>query len=161
LKKLAALTILILVAAVSPVLAAGPTHAPKPSKPTHDPCTPHAKRYHADGTLVSGSLTPNSDGTYSGTLTVHVKHVNHPWKSDKNTDQTYTLDHARVHLGKKVDPSALAAGDRVKIDGKRTTVGKKCTQTDFTPTTTVKHADIKAAPKPHPHPAKPRAGHAA
>ena len=91
---------------------------------------------------MSGSLTRNSDGTYSGTLTVHVTSANHHAKADKGTDKSYTLDHAKTNLHGE-DPGALVAGSRVKLKGTITTLAKKCDQTGFTSTTTIRKANIK------------------
>jgi hypothetical protein len=145
-KKVLVLASVAVIALVGPVQAKKPnSHGKSNAAPGHTKaCTPKAKNYDAQGTLVSGSLTKNSDGTYSGTLTVHVAHVNAPSKSDKNTDQTYTLTNAKVHLAKGVDPTALVAGDRVKVHGKRTHLKKKCDSSGFTPTTTIKSANIRA-----------------
>src|SRR2546423_11011430 len=124
-KKLALLAVIALVALVGPAQAK-PSHPPKSHK-----CTVHKVAYRVSGDLVSGSLTKESDGTYSGTLTVHVKKTNKHAKADKGTDQTYTLDHAKAKLHGE-DPGALAAGSRVHLKGTVTTLAKKCDQTGFT-----------------------------
>jgi hypothetical protein len=121
----------------------------KTHPPTSHKCTPHAVSYRVSGTLVSGALTKNSDGTYSGSLTVHVTRTNHHAKADKGTDKAYTLDHAKAKLH-GADPAALAAGSRVNLKGTITKLAKKCDQTGFTAVTTIKKATIKPpkAPKP-------------
>jgi hypothetical protein len=137
LKKLFVLAVL----AVTGLAVTAPVHA-KSHPPKSHKCTPHAVSYRASGKLVSGSLTANSDGTYSGTLTVHVTSTNHHAKADKGTDKAYTLDHAKVKLHGE-DPSALVVGSRVRLKGTITTLAKKCDQTGFTATTTIKRAGIK------------------
>jgi hypothetical protein len=136
-----------LVALVAPVQAKtpkAPTQAPTSSK-----CTPHGVAYRVSGTLVSGALTKNTDGTYSGDLTVHVSKANKHAKADKGTDKTYTLDHAKAKLH-GADPAALATGSRVNVKGKVTKLAKKCDQTGFTAVTTIKKADIKPPKPPKP-----------
>jgi hypothetical protein len=142
-RKIAFVALLALVALVAPAQG----KAPKPAK-SHK-CTAHAVSYRVSGTLVSGSLTKNADGTYSGDLTVHVTKANSHAKADKGTDKSYTLDHAKAKLH-NADPAALAAGSRVNLKGTITTLAKKCDHTGFTAVTTIKKADIKApkAPKP-------------
>ena len=143
-KIITALVAAAALAVVAPVYAHdGKSHPPKSHK-----CTAHAVSYRISGTLVSGSLAKNSDNTYSGTLTVHVVHADHHAKADKGMDKTYTLDHTRVHLGKNVDPAALAANSRVNLKGRVTKLAKKCDQTGFTPTVTAKKVDIKAPKAP-------------
>jgi hypothetical protein len=107
----------------------------------------------AAGTLVSQTLVVDAAAadrggakpTYSGDVTIDVKRANHAAKGDKGTTKTYTLDHARVVFGLddqnsdgRVDLSDLAAGDRVKVIGKVTKLAKRCDQTGFTPTLTIK-----------------------
>jgi hypothetical protein len=94
------------------------------------------------GTLVSGTLTPGS-GKYDGTLTVHVTKANKHAKADKGNDVTYTLSNAKLELHGE-NPLALTADTRVKLDGKITTLAKKCDQTGFTPTVTIKRGSIKS-----------------
>jgi uncharacterized protein with von Willebrand factor type A (vWA) domain len=94
------------------------------------------------GTLVSGTLTPGS-GKYDGTLTVHVTKANKHAKADKGNDVTYTLSNAKLELHGE-NPLALTADTRVKLNGKITTLAKKCDQTGFTPTVTIKRGSIKS-----------------
>jgi hypothetical protein len=144
LKKLTLLAALALVALVGPAQAEKPDH---PGKSHNHPgkshkCVAHKVAYRVGGTLVSGSLTQNSDGTYSGTLVVHVTNANHHAKADKGTDKSYTLDHAKAKLHGEA-PGALVAGSRVNLKGSITTLAKKCDQTGFTATTTIRKANIK------------------
>jgi hypothetical protein len=140
-KKIGILAVLALVALVSPVQAKGPGEHAKSHK-----CKPHAVAYRVAGTLVSGSLTKNDDGTYSGDLTVHVTRTNHHARADKGTDKSYALDHAKVNLHDQ-DPAALVAGSKVKLKGKVTKLAKKCDSTGFTAETKIKRANIQP-PKP-------------
>jgi hypothetical protein len=127
----------------------------KPGKSHGQPhkCTPQTVGYDASGTLVSESLTQTrgadtprrSDDRYSGTLTVNVKKANHHGATG---DQTYTLDNARVKFyDANGDRTAdqPKAGDRVKVEGTTTKLAKKCDQTGFTPTTTVRRVAFKPA----------------
>jgi opacity protein-like surface antigen len=140
-KKFALLAVLAVVALVGAGQAAG-----APSK-SHK-CQPHKVAYVVHGKLLSGSLTKNSDKTWSGTLTVHVTKTNKHAKSQKGTDQTYNLDHVKGKVGKGEDPSALTPDSRVEVQGKITKLAKKCDQTGFTPTVTVKHFTVKLPKKP-------------
>jgi hypothetical protein len=144
-KTVAALAAVAAVAIVAPVQA----HSPKPHPPKSHKCTPHAVSYRVGGTLMSGSLTKDAGTkkTYSGSLMVEVLRANKHAKSDKGTSKLYTLAQTKVHFGKGVDPAALVANSRVNLRGNITTLAKKCDQTGFTPTITIKKADIKA-PKP-------------
>jgi hypothetical protein len=137
-RKMVLLGVLALAVVAAPVQA----KAPKAQK-----CQPHAVAYEVSGTVVSGSLTANSDGSYSGTLTVHVTKVEHHAKADKGMTKSYTLDHAKVKLH-GVNPAALTANSRAHLDGTITTLAKKCDHTGFTATVTIKKADIKP-PKAH------------
>jgi hypothetical protein len=129
--------VLLAVAALAVAIPAGAKSAP----PHSHKCKPHAVSYRVAGTLLSGALTSNPDGTYSGTLTVHVMSANHHAKADKGTDKAYTLDHAKVKLHGE-NPAALTAGSRVHLKGTITTLAKKCDHTGFTPTVTIKKAVI-------------------
>jgi hypothetical protein len=144
-KRVSVVVVLALGALVVPAAAKSAKHAPPPAAKPHK-CVPHGVAYIASGALVSGSLTLNPDGTYSGTLTVHVTKTNHHARADKGTDKSYTLDHAKAKLHGETG-ATLTAGSRVKLRGKITTLAKKCDQTGFTPTITIKKADIKP-PKP-------------
>jgi hypothetical protein len=120
---------------------AGPAAAKHSHPSTSHKCTPHKVSYEASGTLVDSSLAKNADGSYTGTLTVHVTRNNHHARSDVGKDVTYTLTNARVKFGHGVTNPA-AAGDRVTVIGKVTTLAKKCDQTGFTPTVTIRKAVI-------------------
>jgi hypothetical protein len=141
--------------AVAPALAAKP--AAKPAHPTTPAkCKTHSVGYNAKGTLVSQALSQSkgadtatkSDDRWSGDITVNVTKANH--KGLKG-EQTLTLTDAKVrwydadHNGTADTP---AAGDRVGLHGKVTKLGKKCDQTGFTPTVTVKKVDLKKAKTP-------------
>jgi hypothetical protein len=138
-------------------------HATHPAR-SHK-CTPHKVGYVAAGTLASQTLVVDAAAaedstpkpTYSGDVTIDVTKTNRAAKADKGTTKTYTLDHARVVLGLddqnadgRVDLADVAATDRVKVIGKVTKLAKKCDQTGFTATITIKKADIKP-PKPPKH----------
>ena len=140
-KRITVFALIAALAAVAPVQAHN-TKPPKQHPAKSHKCTPHGVSYRVSGTLLSGSLTQNSDKTYSGTLTVHVTKANHHAKADKGKDTTYTLDHAKAKLH-NADPAALAANSRVNLKGTVTTLAKKCDQTGFSPTVTIKKADIK------------------
>lgn len=131
--SLAALAIAIL-AMPGVGLAKGPKSPKK--------CQAHPVSYKVAGNLESGSLTANSDGTYDGSLVVDVKKTNKHAKADKGTTVTYTLTSAHLKLHGE-DPSALTANSRVKLKGTITTLAKKCDQTGFTPTVTIKRGSIK------------------
>lgn len=151
-KKLAITTALALAALAVPAAAKDhPDHSTKAKAETehgqsHEAKTPqcklHGAGYVAGGTLESGTLTKNADGTYDGTLTVKVSRANHHAKADKGTSRTYTLDDARVKLHGQ-DGAALKPGSRVKVQGKVSKLSQKCDQTDSTATTTIKRANIK------------------
>jgi len=126
----------VLLAVAAPVQAKGP----KPA--TAQKCQPHAVSYVVSGTLASGSLTANADGTYSGTLTVNVKKANHHAKVAKGTTTTYTLTNASVKTHGE-NPAALTANSRVHLAGTITTLAKKCNRTGFTATVTIQKADLK------------------
>ncbi len=119
----------------------------KAPPPKAQKCQPHAVAYVVSGTFVSGSLTANTDGTYSGSLNVHVTKTNDNAKADKGVDKSYTLVNAKAKLHGE-NPAALTANSRVNLSGTITTLAKKCSHTSFTPTITIKKADIKP-PKTH------------
>lgn len=140
-KKLLLLVAFVVAIAAAPVQAKGP--GPKAHK-----CQPHSVAYVVSGTILSGALTANADGTYSGTVTVHVSKTDkHAPKAIKGTDQIYTLASAKVKLHGE-NPAALTANSRGHLSGTITTLAKKCDQTGFTATVTIKKADIKP-PKTH------------
>jgi len=127
----------------------------KPSKSGRShKCKPHKVGYVASGTLVSQALTKNADGSYSGEVTVEVKHTNHHAKADKGT-KAYKLENVDVTFGLadtnsdgSVGLDDLKAGDRVRLLGRITVLAKKCNQTGFTPTTTIRHLVFHAPVAP-------------
>jgi hypothetical protein len=136
-------------------------HATHPAR-SHK-CTPHKVGYVAAGTLRSQTLAVDAAAadystpkpTYSGDVTIDVTKASHAAKGDKGTSKTYTLDHARVVLGLddqnadgRVDLGDVAAGERVKVIGKVTKLAKKCDQTGFTPTLTIKKLIVHAPAQP-------------
>ena len=129
------------------ILAVPGASLAKAPPPKAQKCQPHAVAYIVSGTLVSGSLTANSNGTYSGSLTVHVIKTNDHAKAAKGLDDVYTLANAKAKLHGE-SPTALTANSRVNLNGTITTLAKKCSQSGFTPTITIKKADIKP-PKKH------------
>jgi hypothetical protein len=130
-----------LVSAV-PALAK-PSHPTHPSHPSRShKCAVRKVAYIASGTLVSWAATQNSDGTYSGTVTVHVTRANHHAKNDKGNDVTYTLANSRVRFGSGANPPA--AGDPVKVIGKVTAVSKKCADQSAAGTVTVRQLVVTA-----------------
>lgn len=126
----------------APVTSTGPTTSPAPTK-SHK-CRPHKVAYVATGTVVSWAATQNSNGTWTGTITVQVKHANHHAASTKRTATTETLTNAKVRLGHGV-ANPPAAGSRVQVKGSITVLAKKCSQTGFAPTITIKRANVHTA----------------
>jgi hypothetical protein len=139
------ITLLVLALALLAVPGVSQAKAPKPPK---GKCLPHAVSYRVSGKLVSGTLTPGTGkNIYSGTLVVQVTKTNKHAKADKGTTQTYTLTNAKLKLHGE-DPAALTPDSRVKLKGTITTLAKKCDQTGFTATVTIKSGSIKP-PKSH------------
>lgn len=119
-------------------------------------CKPHSVAYHARGTLESADLTQTQgadtpkrrDDRWSGDVTVDVKRASHHGATGS---QTYTLDNARVRFYDANHDHAAdtpKAGDRVRVKGRVTKLAKKCDQTGFTSTITVRRVEFKP-PKTH------------
>lgn len=136
-----------------------PAHPGHPNHPSHPgkshKCTPRHVAYVASGTLVSQTLSKNTDGTYSGTVTVSVTHTNRHAAGDKGMTKTYTLTDGRVKLAVadvngdgSVGLDDLQAGDRVKLIGNITALAKKCDQTGFTAQTTIAKIVFHNPPRP-------------
>jgi hypothetical protein len=117
-------------------------------------CTPRRVGYVAAGLYVESALTQTQgadtpdnrrDDRWSGTLTVDVKRTNRHAQADKGTTKTYTLTDAQVRFA---DTNAdgtrdvPAAGDRVVVLGKVTRLNRKCDQTGFEPTLTIKRVNF-------------------
>jgi hypothetical protein len=108
-------------------------------------CTPHKVAYVASGVLSSQTLAKNADGTYSGGVTVEVKRTNHHAAADKGKTVTYNVSSVHITFGLKdtnsdgsVGLDDLKTGDRVQLNGKITTLAKKCSQTGFAAETTIR-----------------------
>jgi hypothetical protein len=121
-------------------------------------CVAHKVGYVASGTLVSQTLTKNTDGTYSGEVVVEVAHTNHHASADKGKTVAYTVEKVHVTFGLadtnsdgSVGVDDLVKGDRTRLIGKITTLAKKCDQTEFKATTTIRkivfHAPATEVPK--------------
>jgi hypothetical protein len=142
----------------APALATKPQHPDHPAKPANPAkCKTHNVGYNAKGILVSQALTQTAgadtatkhDDRYSGDVVVNVTKANH--KAPEG-EQTFTLTNAKVSwydANKDGTADVPAAGDRVSLHGKITKLAKKCDQTGFTPTVTVKSISFKQA-KPAP-----------
>jgi len=130
-----------------------PSHSNKPSHPGQShKCKQHNVAYVASGTLVSHTLTKNTDGTYSGEVSVKVTHTNHHAMGDKGTTKTYKVDNVHVTFGLadtnndgSVGLGDLKEGDRVKLIGKITRLSKKCSQSGFTATTMIRRIVFHAS----------------
>jgi hypothetical protein len=136
-----------------------PTHPSHPNHPGHPSkshkCMLRNVAYIVLGMLVSQTLAKNADGSYSGGVIVNVTHTNRHGAGDEGMTKTYTLNDARVTLGLRdinhdgsVGLDDLTAGDRVKAIGKITTLSKKCDQTGFTATTTIRRISFHAPVTP-------------
>jgi hypothetical protein len=135
--------------AIAVPAAAKPGPPAKPDKHNHPgkshKCAVRKVAYRASGKLISFAATKNSDGTYSGMVTVHVTNTNHHAAADKGKDVTYTLVNAKVTFGSGANPPA--AGDKVTVIGKITAVGKKCTNQGDAGKLTVRKVNITKADK--------------
>jgi len=142
-KLIAVLGAVALVVAALVVPAQAKPPKPTPPKPK---CIAHAVSYEVSGTLsTAGALTANSDGTFSGSLTVYVTKTNDHAKADKRMTRSYTLSNAHVSFSHGVSTTAPAAGSRVSLHGTITTEPKKCGA--FTPTITITKAGLHSAKK--------------
>ena len=117
-------------------------------------CRVHKIGYVASGVLVSDKLEKNADGTYSGELTLEVKRTNHHGRADKGTTRTYKekeLEKVHVTFGLadtnsdgSVGLDDLKPGDRVHVNGRITTLAKKCDHKEFKAETTIRHVVFHA-----------------
>lgn len=108
-------------------------------------CAPHAVAYVASGAFVGESLVEAADHTFSGEVTVEVKHGNRHARGDKGTTKVYKLEGARLTLAvpdrdedQVVGLDDLVAGDHAQVIGRITTIAKKCPATGFTPQLTIR-----------------------
>jgi hypothetical protein len=109
-------------------------------------CAPHPVAYEVWGTLASaGSLTKHADGTYGGTLSVHVTRTNEHATADKGATKSYTFARAHVSFGSHVSRSTPADGSRAYLQGTITTEPKTCTS--FTPTLSIAKVELHTPQK--------------
>jgi hypothetical protein len=110
-------------------------------------CTPHKVGFIVSGTLVSQTLTLNSDGTYSGDVVVTVTRTNHHaiGEKEEKVNKTYPLVKVHVTFGLadtnsdgSVALDDLKVGDRVMLIGKVTKLAKKCDHSKFTAQKTIR-----------------------
>jgi hypothetical protein len=147
---------LCLAAAVAMPAQAHTTKSDSDGSGSHK-CQPHAVAFIAKGTLESASLTQTQgastesrrDDRWSGDVTVDVKKASHHAATGS---QTYTLSDARVQWYDANHDHAAdtpKAGDRVRVKGHFTRLARKCDQTGFTSTTTVRRVEFKPAKTKH------------
>jgi hypothetical protein len=151
-KRFALLSAVMMFAIVGAAHADKPVHPSHPAHPAHPSppnagkshaCTPRNEGYNASGMLVSATLTPGTKkGHFDGTITADVTRANHRASTGS---QTYTLTDARVQFGKGVSSTAPAPGSRIRLQGRSTVLPHGCPSTGFTPTTTIRHVEIKQA----------------
>ncbi|HEX6714034.1 MAG TPA: hypothetical protein VF066_11630 [Thermoleophilaceae bacterium] len=139
-KKVLLMAVCALAVVAAPVQAK--THSSATVIAASNACTPTEVAYVSYGTLVTGALVANPDGTYSGSLVVTVSQTNEHARADLGAATTYTLTNAALHLHGQ-DPAALIVGSRVKMIGKITVLPKHCDQTGFVPTTVIQRGFIK------------------
>jgi hypothetical protein len=149
-------------------LAKGKPEAPGQTKPhgqsgqahgNSHKCKAHSVGYIVAGTLTSygltqtaGAQTPadKSDDRYSGTLGLTVTKTNHHANALSGAQQV-TLTDVSVSFGDGV-AQPPATGSRVKLIGKVTKVGKKCTDQSAAGQVTYRKVTFATA---EPTPAKP------
>jgi hypothetical protein len=114
-------------------------------------CAPHAVGYVASGTLVSQTLTQNTDGSYSGEVSIKVASSNQHASLEKGGTLTLKVEKVRVVFGLAdtdgdgtVGIDEVKEGDRVKLIGKITTLAKKCNHKELTPKLTVRQVVVNA-----------------
>ena len=114
---------------------------------TSHKCSPHKVAFVVSGRLVHQTLVKNSDGTYTGTVTLKVTHTNRHAAGEKQgaPEKTYSLTSVRVTFGLRdvngdgtVGLDDVKEGDRAKLIGKVTKLAKKCNSGTFTPQTTIR-----------------------
>jgi hypothetical protein len=117
-----------------------------PSHPSQShKCRSHKVAYVASGALVSQTLARNADGSYSGELTVKITHTNHHAIGDNGTTKAYKVENVHVTFALadtnndgSVGLDDLKEGDGARLIGKITTLAKRCSQSGFTSTTTIR-----------------------
>jgi hypothetical protein len=135
----------------------GPSDSHGQSGSSHK-CTPQRVGFIVAGTLVSQKLTANSDGTYTGEVTVKVTHTNHHAVGEKEVtvEKTYSLTSAHLTFGltdTNSDGSTglddLVEGDRVMLIGKVTKLANKhCDHSKFAAEKTIRRVVFLAPAAP-------------
>ena len=109
----------------------GPHSHAKPDHPsTSHKCAPHNVAYVESGTVdatTASTLAKNSDGTWTGTLAVHVTRTNHAARKDKDTVVPEMFTNAKLHVNFADNTTGFTSGERVKLLGKLATLAKRCT----------------------------------
>jgi hypothetical protein len=97
------------------------------------------------GTLVSQTLTKGLNGSHSGGVTIRVIRTNRHAAADKGTTKAYTVANAHIVFAladtnhdRSVGVDDLKDRDRVKLIGKITTLARRCNQSGFTATITIR-----------------------
>jgi hypothetical protein len=131
--------------------AAKPNHS---SSGKSHKCKAHKVGWVVSGALVSQTLTKNTDGSYSGEVTLEIKKTNHHGVEEKGT-KSYKVENVQVTFGladTNADGSVglddLKAGDKVDLIGKVTKLAKKCDHKEFTATTTIRKLVFNAPVTP-------------
>lgn len=116
----------------------------KPGNSKSHRCVPRAVGYVASGVLVSDTLIEGANRTFSGEVTVEVKHGNRHARGETGTTKTYKVEGVHLTLAvpdrdndNVVGVDDLAPGDRVRVIGDVTTLAKKCAVGEFKPQLTV------------------------
>jgi hypothetical protein len=126
--------------AVVPAQAAKPAGPGSHGKGHHHgkshKCKPHNVGWVVKGTLVSQTLVANTDGTYSGNVTVQVTHTNKHARAQQGT-RSYDLVNVKVTFG-EANGQPPVAGDQVKLIGKIPALAKKCDQSNLSTVYTVR-----------------------
>ena len=90
---------IVLAASLVATLGVGTAVAHKPSPPGQKgPCGSVKRAFVVSGNGASFSGTKNADGSYTGDLTLTVKHANHAARKGGVTNGTTTLHLANTHV---------------------------------------------------------------
>ena len=125
-KRLTTLALTGTLAAGGAGFAAVPASAAHRARTGHNnACHLRDVSYRASGTLVAWNVTQNSDGSWSGTVSVAVRKGDHHARAQVGTTTTYTLTDARVGFGPHAS-NPPATGSRIQLLGRALALGKRC-----------------------------------